>query len=86
LYYDDIDPACFEHGIVEFDGTKFGLIWKKCRELKMEVVADVHVRPGGYGQSHTDRHNPMIAERGHLAADSPALCGKHLYARRYWDL
>jgi hypothetical protein len=31
------------------------------------VVADVHVHPGHYGQSSTDRHNPMIPEAGHLA-------------------
>jgi proteasome lid subunit RPN8/RPN11 len=71
LYYDDVDPTCFHHGIVEFDGRKFGAVWKKCRELKMAVVADVHVHPGGYGQSSTDRHNPMIAECGHLALILP---------------
>jgi hypothetical protein len=71
LYYDDVDPTCFTHGIVEFDGRRFGDVWKKCRELKMVVVADVHVHPGGYGQSSTDRHNPMIAECGHLALILP---------------
>jgi hypothetical protein len=71
LFYDDIDPHCFDNGIVEFDGSKFGLVWKKCRELKMTVVADVHVHPGHYGQSPTDRHNPMIAEVGHMALIIP---------------
>ena len=71
LYYDDIDPTCFQHGIVEFDGGRFGLVWQKCRELKMTVVADVHVHPCGYGQSSSDRHNPMIAESGHLAIILP---------------
>jgi len=71
LYYDDIDPTCFQHGIVEFDGGRFGLVWEKCRELNLVVVADVHVHPRGYGQSSSDRQNPMIAESGHLAIILP---------------
>ena len=61
LYYDDIDPTCFANGIVEFDGSKFGLVWQICRSRSMTVVADVHVHPFGYGQSSSDQHNPMIA-------------------------
>jgi proteasome lid subunit RPN8/RPN11 len=68
LYYDDIDPNCFANGIVEFDGAKFGLVWQICRDSQLTVVADVHVHPGGYGQSGTDRHNP---EKGHLALILP---------------
>jgi proteasome lid subunit RPN8/RPN11 len=71
LYYDDVDPNCFANGIVEFDGSKFGLVWAKCRALKMSVVADVHVHPGHYSQSRTDRQNPMIAELGHFALIVP---------------
>lgn len=71
LFYDDVDPACFENGIVEFDGRKFGMVWKICRDSGMAVIADVHVHPGCYGQSHSDRHNPMIAEGGHLALIIP---------------
>lgn len=71
LFYDDVDPTCFAHGIVEFDGSKFGTVWQKCREANMTVVADVHVHPGRFGQSGSDRHNPMIAEAGHLALILP---------------
>lgn len=71
LYYDDVDPDCFRNGIVEFDGGRFGQVWEVCRKLNMEVVADVHVHPGGYDQSSSDRHNPMIAEVGHLALILP---------------
>ena len=71
LYYDDIDPTCFANGIVEFDGAKFGMVWQICRESQLTVVADVHVHPGGCGQSSTDRHNPMIPEPGHLALILP---------------
>lgn len=97
LYYDDIDPTCFNRGIVEFDGSKFGLVWEKCRQLNMSVVADVHVHPKGYGQSPTDRHNPMIAEAGHLALILPDFAGnscmpgeigiyEYLGARQWQDL
>jgi hypothetical protein len=71
LYYDDVDPTCFRNGIVEFDGSKFGQVWAKCRESGMSVVADVHVHPGYYAQSSSDRSNPMIAEAGHLALILP---------------
>jgi len=71
VFYDDIDPYCFKNGIVEFDGRKFGLVWSKCRELNLTIVADVHVHPGHFGQSASDRHNPMIAEKGHLALILP---------------
>jgi hypothetical protein len=77
LFYDDVDPHCFDNGIVEFDGSKFGLVWKECRELKMTVVADVHVHPGRYGQSKTDRDNPMIPEVGHLAVILPDYAARH---------
>lgn len=71
LFYDDVDPHCFDHGIVEFDGGKFGMVWQQCRLRKKTVVADVHVHPGHYTQSGSDRHNPMIPEAGHLALIIP---------------
>lgn len=71
LYYDDVDPDCFAHGIVEFHGNRFGRVWNRCRERRLTVVADVHVHPGHFGQSSTDRHNPMIPEVGHLAIILP---------------
>ncbi|MGB8411830.1 MAG: hypothetical protein WCE23_03295 [Candidatus Binatus sp.] len=76
LFYDDVDPTCFVNGIVEFDGAKFGIVWQKCRDLNMTVVADVHVHPCGFGQSPSDRDNPMIPSIGHLALILPD------YARR----
>lgn len=71
LFYDDVDPTCFVNGIVEFDGGKFGKVWQKCRDLNMTVVADVHVHPCGFGQSQSDRENPMIPNVGHLAVILP---------------
>jgi len=71
LYYDDVDPDCFRNGIVEFDGRWLGKVWELCRKSNMDVVADVHVHPGGCDQSSSDRHNPIIAETGHLALILP---------------
>ncbi len=71
LFYDDIDPECFRNGIVEFNGRYFGKVWEQCRAEGQIVVADVHVHPGACGQSPIDRHNPMIAEAGHLAVIVP---------------
>jgi hypothetical protein len=71
LFYDDIDPLCFRNGIVQFDGSKFGIVWQRCRDLDMTVVADVHVHPAGFGQSHTDQKHPMIPNVGHLAIILP---------------
>ena len=71
LFYDDVDPNCFARGIVEFDGSKFGIVWEQCRLRKRKVVADVHVHPGHFGQSFSDRHNPMIPEIGHMAVIVP---------------
>jgi len=96
LFYDDVDPTCFAHGIVEFDGSRFGTVWQKCREAKQTVVADVHVHPGHYAQSPSDKYNPMIAEAGHLAlilpdfaarARLPGKIGVHEYlgARKWRD-
>jgi hypothetical protein len=96
IFYDDIDPDCFAHGIVEFDGTKFGIVWDKCRELSVSVVADVHVHPGGYGHSRSDCSNPMIPEAGHIGLFLPYFAARsrlpgaigiyeYLGARRWRD-
>lgn len=71
LFYDDVDPTCFRRGIVEFDGCKLGQVWEHCRATGAKVVADVHVHPGGYGQSESDRHNPIIPAVGHIALILP---------------
>lgn len=71
LFYDDVDPKCLRNGIVELDGRRLGSVWKRCREVGLEVVADVHVHPGGYGQSFSDQANPIMADVGHLALIVP---------------
>ena len=71
LFYDDIDPTCFARGIVEFDGRKLGAVWKICRDRGREIVADVHVHPGHYGQSKSDKRNPIMPGVGHIALILP---------------
>ncbi len=71
LLYDDLDPRALDTGIVRFDGRYFGELWAQCKARKLTVVADIHVHPGGAGQSPSDRNHPMISKTGHLALILP---------------
>lgn len=71
LPYDDIDPRALRGAIV-FDGSRMDEVWGVCRARGLQVVADIHTHPGrSYAQSGTDRANPMMPERGHLALILP---------------
>lgn len=67
VLYDDLDPHCLDTGIVRFDGRYFDDLWNRCSKTGLTVVADVHVHPGGSGQSTSDRNHPMISQAGHMA-------------------
>lgn len=67
VFYDDIDPNALRANIVIIDGRRLGDLWTYCRKTGRAVVADVHVHPGDFGQSASDRANPVIAEVGHVA-------------------
>jgi proteasome lid subunit RPN8/RPN11 len=71
VFYDDLDPQALSTGIVHFDGSKFPLLWSICRDEGLYVVADVHVHPGDYGQSYSDRTEPAIPRAGHIAMILP---------------
>jgi proteasome lid subunit RPN8/RPN11 len=71
VFYDEIDPAAFDTGIIVIDGGSMGDLWRICRERGEVVLADVHTHPGGAGQSESDRMHPMIAEPGHIALIVP---------------
>ena len=71
VFYDDIDPNALATGIVHFDGTKFPKLWEHCRTRGYGVVADVHVHPCGYGQSSSDKANPVMPRAGHFAMILP---------------
>lgn len=71
VFYDDIDPHSLDTGIVQFSGTKLPLLWEHCRMRGYGVVADVHVHPGGYGQSASDQTDPVMPRAGHIALIIP---------------
>lgn len=71
VLYDDLDPHCLDTGIMRFDGRHFGELWAVCKARGLSVVADVHVHPGGSGQSDSDREHPMISRAGHIALILP---------------
>lgn len=70
LAYDDVDPNALQ-GHIMFDGARMDVVWDYCRKHRLEVVADVHTHPWGYGQSTIDQANPMIPEKGHIALIVP---------------
>jgi hypothetical protein len=71
VLYDDLDPHSLDTGIIRFDGRHFGKLWAICRRRRLTVVADVHVHPGGSGQSASDKAHPMITQANHLALILP---------------
>jgi hypothetical protein len=71
VFYDDIDPKSLDTGIVVINGRHLGKLWKHCRKTRRNVVADVHVHPASFGQSASDKQNPIIAEVGHIAMIIP---------------
>lgn len=71
VYYDDLDPHAYDHGICILHGESFGRLWALCRERCLEVVGDVHTHGDRAGQSESDRTNPMVAQSGHLALIVP---------------
>ena len=68
--YDDIDPDALR-GMIVFNGAMMDQVWRICAERSVQVVADIHTHPRGFGQSDIDRANPMISERGHIALIMP---------------
>lgn len=71
VFYDDIDEKALDSGIVIIDGRRLGALWAHCRETGRDVVADIHIHPRGFGQSASDKANPIIAEKGHFAIILP---------------
>ncbi|HDV6370376.1 TPA: Mov34/MPN/PAD-1 family protein [Burkholderia cepacia] len=76
VMYDDLDPHALDSGYVHIDGCHMGLLWALCREQGVSVVADIHTHPRGYGQSDTDRQNPMVAVRGHIGIIVPEFAAR----------
>lgn len=81
VFYDEIDPAAFDTGIIEIDGGLMAELWRICRERQLAVVADVHTHPGSAMQSDSDRRHPIIAEPGHIALILPNFAAEPLRLR-----
>lgn len=71
VLYEDLDPHSLDTGIIRFDGGRFGKLWAIRRRRRLKVVADVHVHPGGSGESASDKAHPMITQADHLALILP---------------
>jgi hypothetical protein len=71
VFYDDVDPMALATGIVTIRQTALPRLWEICRAKGFGVVADVHVHPGGYGQSASDQANPVMPRAGHFALILP---------------
>lgn len=71
VFYDDIDPMALASGVVRIRQTALPRLWAHCRERGYGVIADVHVHPCGYGQSESDRANPVMPRKGHIALILP---------------
>ena len=81
ILYDDLDPHCLDTGIVRFDGRYFSELWAYCGLHDVKVMADIHVHPGAATQSGSDRANPMISLKGHIAFILPNYAARP-YSRR----
>lgn len=71
VFYDEIDPRALETGVVTIRQTALPRLWTLCRERGYGVVADIHVHPGGYDQSSSDKENPVMPRAGHVAMILP---------------
>lgn len=72
ICYDDLDPNAYQGGGIAFHAVGCAALWSRCRERRLEILADVHTHPGdGVGQSEIDQRNPMIPVVGHTALIIP---------------
>jgi hypothetical protein len=71
VYYDDLDARAYESGICVVKGPAFARLWEICRSTGSSVVADIHVHPGAAFQSWSDKTNPSLPNRGHIAVIVP---------------
>jgi proteasome lid subunit RPN8/RPN11 len=82
ICYDEIDANAYQHGAIAFHADGYATLWKRCKELKLDVLADIHTHPGrDVRQSHIDQRHPMLPVVGHTALIMP------LFAHtRMWSL
>lgn len=71
LPYERLQADALQDDYVSLNAASFAKLWKLCGKEGLSVVADVHTHRFGVGQSRSDRDNPMIALRGHVALIVP---------------
>lgn len=71
LPYETLQRDVLNEGFVSLRAESFSKLWTECRRVGMTVVADVHTHEFGPEQSRSDRANPMIALKGHIALIVP---------------
>lgn len=71
VFYDDLDANAYSTGVCVLHGDAFSVLWARCREERLTVVADVHTHGETGFQSHADKTNPMVARTGHIAIILP---------------
>lgn len=71
LPYERLQADALHDDYVSLTAASFAKLWELCDQEALSVVADVHTHRFGAGQSRSDRENPMIALRGHIALIVP---------------
>ncbi|MEQ8552321.1 MAG: Mov34/MPN/PAD-1 family protein [Cyclobacteriaceae bacterium] len=72
IFYDEIDPNVASTGIIHFDGKQRIKFEDRLQSAGKMILADFHTHPGNSSeQSRSDRENPMVRIKGHLAFIAP---------------
>ena len=71
LPYEQLQADALQDDYVSLNAASFAKLWELCGKEGLSVVADIHTHRFGAGQSRSDRENPMIALRGHVALILP---------------
>ncbi len=71
LPYELLQADALHDDYVSLTAASFSKLWDLCRTENVSVVADVHTHRFGPGQSQSDKANPMVALKGHIALIVP---------------
>lgn len=70
VFYDQFDKSVSDSGIIQFKGGR--KLYLYLAENNLEVFADIHTHPtNDTAQSNSDKNNPMIRIKGHIAIIAP---------------
>lgn len=81
ICYDDIDANAYQHGAIAFHAAGYAALWQRCKDLKLDLLADVHTHPTqDVRQSHIDQRHPMVPVIGHTALIMPNFAHTSLWS------